>query len=296
MDFMKAVNLVFRYKIFSSEEEEEQTITALDDVSLTISKGDFIAILGHNGSGKSTLAKHLAGLLEPSEGCVLISGLDSSKADNIMSIRKTAGIVFQNPDNQLIGNVVEEDIAFGPENLGVPQEEIWERVSNALEATGMSAYRFKSPRALSGGQKQKVAISGILAMEPQCIILDEPTAMLDPKGRKEVLQAIHHLNQSKNITIILITHHMEEAEDADYIYVMKEGKIKAQGLPRHIWTQHELLKDCGIGLPFDRMLVDALKKEHINLPNGIETEQDMLNYLTEANSNLMQMLGLGGFL
>ncbi|MDO4977746.1 MAG: energy-coupling factor transporter ATPase [Eubacteriales bacterium] len=291
MDFMKAINVIFRYKVFTSEEEEEQTVQALDDVSLTINKGDFIAILGHNGSGKSTLAKQLAGLLHPTEGCILIRGLDSGRPENNITIRKTAGIVFQNPDNQLIGNIVEEDIAFGPENLGVPKEEIWERVSNALAATGMTAYRFKSPRALSGGQKQKIAISGILAMEPECIILDEPTAMLDPKGRKEVLQAIHHLNKSKNITIILITHHMEEAEDADYIYVMKKGKIMAQGMPPQIWPQHDLIKDCGIGLPFDRTLVDELRDEHIEIPVGVNTEEDLLYYLVESNSNLMRMLG-----
>lgn len=291
MDFMKAVNVIFRYHVFSTEEEEDRMITAVDNVSLSIKKGDFVGIVGHNGSGKSTLAKQLAGLLMPSDGYIYINGLDSKKEENNISIRKAAGIVFQNPDNQLIGNVVEEDIAFGPENLGVPQEEIWTRVANALEATGMSAYRFKSPRALSGGQKQKIAISGILAMEPECIILDEPTAMLDPKGRREVLEAIHHLNKSKNITIILITHHMEEAEYADYLYVMKKGKVMAHGKPHKIWTQHDLLEDCGIGLPFDRQLVDCLRKEHVNIPDGL-TEEELILYLAESNSYLRQMLGV----
>ncbi len=291
MDFMKVANLIFRYNLFSSEEEEEKTVTALNDVSLTIKEGDFVGILGHNGSGKSTLAKQLAGLLLPTDGCVYINGFDSRKDENNIYIRKSAGIVFQNPDNQLIGNVVEEDIAFGPENLGVPKEEIWTRVANALEATGMTAYRYKSPRALSGGQKQRIAISGILAMEPKCIILDEPTAMLDPKGRRDVLQAIHHLNKSKKITIILITHHMEEVEKADYLYVMKQGKIMAEGLPADIWTQTDLLKDCGIGLPFERKLVDYLKAEHVDIPSWVITEEDLINYLVESNSNLMHMLG-----
>ncbi len=291
MDFMKVANLIFRYKLFSSEEEEEKTVTALNDVSLTIKQGDFVGILGHNGSGKSTLAKQLAGLLLPTDGCVYINGFDSQKEENNIYIRKSAGIVFQNPDNQLIGNIVEEDIAFGPENLGVPKEEIWNRVGSALEATGMTAYRYKSPRALSGGQKQRIAISGILAMEPQCIILDEPTAMLDPKGRRDVLQAIHHLNKAKNITIILITHHMEEVEEADYLYVMKQGKIMAEGQPAEIWTQTELLKDCGIGLPFERQLVDYLQEEHIDVPSWVISEEDLIHYLVESNANLMNMLG-----
>ena len=268
MKFMEVVDAFFRYVTFSADEEKEHETTALDGVSLTINKGDFVAILGHNGSGKSTLAKQLAGLLVPSEGYVYINGLDSREPKNSIDIRKTAGIVFQNPDNQLIGNVVEEDIAFGPENLGVPREDIWDRVAYALEATGMTAYRFRSPKALSGGQKQKIAISGILAMEPECIILDEPTAMLDPHGRKEVLEAIHRLNKEKNITIILITHHMEEAEDADYLYVMKQGKIMAQGGPDEIWTQTDLLKDCGIGLPYDRRLIEELQELLDSLPAG----------------------------
>ena len=279
MDFMKAMDVIFRYKIFSTEEEKEESVTAVDGVTLSIQKGDFVGILGHNGSGKSTLAKQLAGLLLPTEGCIYINGMDTRKEKHNIAVRKTAGIVFQNPDNQLIGNVVEEDIAFGPENLGVPMEDIWTRVADALEATGMSAYRFRSPKALSGGQKQKIAISGMLAMEPECLILDEPTAMLDPKGRKEVLEAIGKLNQEKGITIILITHHMEEAENADYLYVMKEGRVMASGTPSQIWKQTDMLEDCGIGLPFDRQLINQLHARGIHLPDEYGLEE-MAEWLT----------------
>lgn len=279
MDFMKAMDVIFRYKMFSAEDEKEHTVTAVDGVTLTINKGDFVGILGHNGSGKSTLAKQLAGLLLPTEGCVYINGMDTRKEQHNIEVRKTAGIVFQNPDNQLIGNVVEEDIAFGPENLGVPKEEIWTRVADALEATGMTAYRFRSPKALSGGQKQKIAISGILAMEPECLILDEPTAMLDPKGRKEVLEAIGRLNKEKGISIILITHHMEEVENADYLYVMKEGKVVATGQPDEIWKQTDMLEDCGIGLPFDCKLMLALRSRNIPIPESYKLEE-MVEWLT----------------
>ena len=225
MNLIDVKNLLFNYKIYSGEKEEVIEHTAIDHVSLSIKKGDFVGILGHNGSGKSTLAKQLAALLKPSDGIIYVNGMDTAKDELLLPIRKTAGMVFQNPDNQLIGNIVEEDIAFGPENMGIPREEIEERITRALEATGMSAYREHSPNALSGGQKQKIAISGVLSMEPECIIFDEPTAMIDPEGRKEVLKAIYDLNRLKHITIIYITHFLDEVSKADYLYVMKQGAI-----------------------------------------------------------------------
>ena len=267
MDILKAVNLLFRYRAFSPKEDKDVWVTALDGIDLSVSRGEFAGILGHNGSGKSTLARQLAGLLTPQEGYVYIDGMDSRNKDRLLEIRKTAGMVFQNPDNQLIGNVVEEDVAFGPENLGLPPEEIRSRVADALRATGMEEYRYRSPDTLSGGQKQKIAMSGILAMQPECIILDEPTAMLDPRGRREVLEAVTYLNREKGITIILITHRPEELEHADKIYVMKEGKVMASGTPAEIWKQRELLLDCGTDVPRSYRSEDKRLRENMHSDN-----------------------------
>lgn len=266
----------------NQEIPEEKTV--IDDVSLSVQKGDFIGILGHNGSGKSTLARQLTALLQPTDGAVFIKNMDTSLPENTIPIRKTAGIVFQNPDNQIIGNLVEEDVAFGPENLGVPTEQIWERVANALEATGMTAYRAKSPANLSGGQKQKIAIAGILAMEPECIVFDEPTAMLDPRGRKEVLDAIRHLNQDKGITVIYITHHIEEVENADYIYVMHEGKIAVEGVPKQLWECAEKLKELGISLPFDKELLFLLRQNGLCIPADIQDAHALTRYLKDSKT------------
>lgn len=277
--------MIFKYKTYTENQEKPEEKTVLNDVSLSINKGDFIGILGHNGSGKSTLARQLTALLQPSEGTVYINGMDTADSKETIAIRKTAGIVFQNPDNQIIGNVVEEDVAFGPENLGVSTEEIWDRIAMALEATGMTAFREASPQALSGGQKQKVAISGILAMEPECIVLDEPTAMLDPAGRRDVLHAIHRLNKEKNITIIYITHHIDEVENADDLYVMNQGKIVLHGSPDELWGEAEnidLLEQYGIPLPFDKKLMQLLRKKGVAIPADIRSEDRLLNYLVHS--------------
>ena len=280
MNILKAVNLIFHYKVYSPGQKEESYQSALEGIDLTINPGDFVGILGRNGSGKSTLAKQLAGLLTPSEGYVYIDGLDSKDSRNVLSIRDKVGMVFQNPDNQIVGNVVEEDVAFGPENLGVPQEELSGRVEQALTMVSMNAYRFDAPGKLSGGQKQKIAIAGILAMEPKCIILDEPTAMLDPQGRKEVLEAIRYLNQEKKITILLITHRMEEVEHANSIYVMNEGKIAFHGSPEDLWDKPRLLEECGIRLPFALGLAGQLRDRGIPVPQ-IHKGQDLLGFLED---------------
>ena len=271
-------NLLFNYKIYSGEKEEVIEHTAIDHVSLSIKKGDFVGILGHNGSGKSTLAKQLAALLKPSGGIIYVNGMDTAKDELLFSIRKTAGMVFQNPDNQLIGNIVEEDIAFGPENMGIPREEIEERITRALEATGMSAYREHSPNALSGGQKQKIAISGVLSMEPECIIFDEPTAMIDPEGRKEVLKAIYDLNRLKHITIIYITHFLDEVSKADYLYVMKQGAITLEGSPETLFKRPEQLTENNLELPFESSLIAELRKKGLNIPKEIYTKQQLLEF------------------
>lgn len=280
MKIIETLNLIFKYKTYTEDQEIPEEKTVLDDVSISIKKGDFVGILGHNGSGKSTLARQLTALLQPTDGAVFIKNMDSSLPENIIPIRKTAGMVFQNPDNQIIGNLVEEDVAFGPENLGVPTEQIWGRIAEALEATGMTAYREQSPGSLSGGQKQKVAIAGILAMEPECIVFDEPTAMLDPRGRKEVLDAIWHLNKDKGITVIYITHHIEEVENADYIYVMNKGQVAMEGRPEELWPQTETLKSLGISLPFDKELLLLLWQGGMEIPAEIQTGEALAEYLT----------------
>ena len=278
MNLIDVKNLLFNYKIYSGEKEEVIEHTAIDHVSLSIKKGDFVGILGHNGSGKSTLAKQLAALLKPSGGIIYVNGMDTAKDELLLPIRKTAGMVFQNPDNQLIGNIVEEDIAFGPENMGIPREEIEERITRALEATGMSAYREHSPNALSGGQKQKIPISGVLSMEPECIIFDEPTAMIDPEGRKEVLKAIYDLNRLKHITIIYITHFLDEVSKADYLYVMKQGAITLEGSPETLFKMPDQLTENNLELPFEISFIAELRKKGLNIPKEIYTKKQLLEF------------------
>ena len=249
MGIVEAKNLTFEYIRRDEEGNVEGITTAVDNVNIDIKAGDFVAVLGHNGSGKSTFAKHLNALVMPTEGTVYVDGMDTKDSGNTLSIRQTAGMVFQNPDNQIVGTLVDEEVGFGPENIGVPTEEIWERVEKSLKAVGMYQFRSASPNKLSGGQKQRVAIAGIVAMKPKCIVLDEPTAMLDPLGRKEVLNVLHELNRKENVTIILITHYMEEVIDADYVYVMDGGKLVMDGTPRQIFTQVEMLKSMRLDVP-----------------------------------------------
>ena len=284
MGIIKAKDLVHEYIRRDEEGNVESIQTALDKVSLDVKKGDFIAVLGHNGSGKSTLAKHINAILEPTEGSFWVDGFDTTDEKNIWDIRQRAGMVFQNPDNQIIASVVEEDVGFGPENIGVPTDEIWQRVEESLKAVGMLKYREQSPNKLSGGQKQRVAIAGVMAMQPECIVLDEPTAMLDPVGRKEVLEAVHALNREKGVTIILITHYMEEVVEADHVYVMDAGKVVMQGTPRSIFSQVERLKEYRLDVPQITLLAYELKKAGLDIPDGILTREE----LTEALEKLCQ--------
>ena len=252
---------------------------ALSGVSLSIEAGSFIAVLGHNGSGKSTLAKHMNALLLPSEGTIWVDDMDTSKEQELWKIRQKAGMVFQNPDNQIIGTVVEEDVGFGPENMGVPTEDIWKRVDDSLEKTGMTAYRHHSPNKLSGGQKQRVAIAGVVAMHPQCIVLDEPTAMLDPNGRKEVLEAVSELNKKENVTVILITHYMEEVIHADKVYVMDSGSVVMQGTPKEIFSQVDTLKQYRLDVPQVTLLAHELHEAGVDIPEGILTTEELVGAL-----------------
>lgn len=247
MGIVKTARLVYEYIRRDEEEKIEEVKRAIDGVDLDIKKGSFVAVLGHNGSGKSTFAKHINGLLLPTDGTVWVGGMDTKDEEHIWDVRKTAGMVFQNPDNQIIGNIVEEDVGFGPENIGVETKEIWKRVDESLKAVGMTAYRKQSPNKLSGGQKQRVAIAGVMAMRPQCIILDEPTAMLDPTGRKDVIRTVHELNKKEGITVLLITHYMEEAIDADRVIVMDDGKVIMDGVPKEIFSRVKELKEHGHG-------------------------------------------------
>ena len=256
-------------------------IQAVNGITIDIQQGEFVAILGHNGSGKSTLAKHLNGILQPTKGTVYVNDLDIRDENHLLSIRKQAGMVFQNPDNQIVGTLVEEDVAFGLENIGVPTKEIWKRVDQSLETVGMSKYRHHSPMKLSGGQKQRVAIAGIMAMEPDCIILDEPTAMLDPMGRKDVMETILALNKEKNITIILITHNMEEVVEADTIYVMDQGKVVEKGKPKEIFSKVEEMKAYGLEVPFITEIAYDLQKEGISLEEGILTVEELVEQLCQ---------------
>lgn len=275
MGIIKTKNLIFEYIRRDKDGAVEGITRALDDVDLDIRQGEFIAILGANGSGKSTLAKHMNAILYPTEGTIFVDGMDSCDSDNLWKIRSTTGMVFQNPDNQIIGTVVEEDVGFGPENMGVPSKEIVERVVESLKVVGMYEHKDKAPSKLSGGQKQRVAIAGVLAMHPKCIVLDEPTAMLDPVGRKEVIQAARALNDVEKITIILITHYMEEVIYADKVFVMDNGQIKMQGTPREIFSHVHELEELRLGVPAATKLAYELKKSGLNIRDGILTPEEL---------------------
>lgn len=279
MGIVEAKNLTFEYIRRDEEGNVEGITTAVDNVNIDIKAGDFVAVLGHNGSGKSTFAKHLNALVMPTEGTVYVDGMDTKDSGNTLSVRQTAGMVFQNPDNQIVGTLVDEEVGFGPENIGIPTEEIWERVEKSLKAVGMYQFRSASPNKLSGGQKQRVAIAGIVAMKPKCIVLDEPTAMLDPLGRKEVLNVLHELNRKENVTIILITHYMEEVIDADYVYVMDGGKLVMDGTPRQIFTQVEMLKSMRLDVPQVTELAYELKKAGLPIKDGIIRNEELVEEL-----------------
>ena len=279
---IEAKNLVFEYIRRDEEGNVDGIIRAVDGVTLDVQPGDFVAILGHNGSGKSTIAKQINAILEPTEGYLYVDGKDVSDPDKLWEVRQTAGMVFQNPDNQIIASVVEEDVAFGPENLGVPTKDIWVRVEEALRAVGLLEYRTHSPNKLSGGQKQRVAIAGIMAMKPKCIVLDEPTAMLDPSGRKEVIKTLHELNEKENVTVLLITHYMDEVIDADRVIVMDDGKIVMQGTPREVFSEVERLKSYRLDVPQVTELAWELKKAGMPLPNGILTVEEFTEALLKC--------------
>ncbi len=279
MGIIKTKDLVFEYIRRDEEGNVEGITKAVDEVSLNVEEGDFVAILGHNGSGKSTLAKHINAILYPTEGTVWVDGMDTTDENKLWEIRQEAGMVFQNPDNQIIGQVVEEDVGFGPENLGVPTKEIWERVEESLKAVGMYEFRKYSPNKLSGGQKQRVSIAGVIAMHPKCIILDEPTAMLDPGGRREVIRAVRALNDVERITMILITHYMEEIIYANKVFVMDKGRVAMEGTPREIFSQVEKLKELRLDVPQVTLLAHELKKSGLNIPDGILTTQELVKAL-----------------
>ena len=281
MGIIKAAKLAFDYLRYDEDGNVEDTQRAVDSVDLDIQPGEFVAVLGHNGSGKSTFAKHINALLLPTEGTIWIDGIDTSKEPELWKVRQKAGMVFQNPDNQIIGTVVEEDVGFGPENMGVPTEDIWKRVNESLEKTGMTAYRHHSPNKLSGGQKQRVAIAGVMAMRPKCIVLDEPTAMLDPNGRKEVLAAVHQLNKQENVTVVLITHYMEEVIDADRVVVMDDGHVVMEGTPKEIFSQVETLKKYRLDVPQVTLLAHELKQSGVDIPDGILTTEELVNALCQ---------------
>lgn len=284
---IKISKLIHDYIQRDEEGNPAGTIRAIDDVSLDVQPGQFIAILGHNGSGKSTLAKHINALLFPTEGAVWVNGLDTKDQSLLWDIRQTAGMVFQNPDNQIIGQVVEEDVGFGPENMGVPTEKIWERVEESLKAVGMLEYRKKSPNRLSGGQKQRVSIAGVIAMHPKCIVMDEPTAMLDPSGRADVISAARSLNEEENITIILITHFMEEAIQADHVFVMDNGKIALQGFPREVFSRVEEMQALNLDVPQVTLLGHILRKQGLDIPEGILTKEELAEALAGNKASLL---------
>ena len=279
MGIIKASKLIFEYIRRDEEENIQEIDRAIDNLELDIEKGSFVAILGHNGSGKSTFAKHINGILTPTEGTVWVSGMNTADEESVWEIRKRAGMVFQNPDNQIIGNVVEEDVGFGPENIGIPTKDIWKRVDESLEAVGMSTYRYQSPNKLSGGQKQRVAIAGVMAMKPECIVLDEPTAMLDPNGRKEVIRTVRELNQKEGITVLLITHYMEEVIQADRVIVMDDGKLVMDGTPREIFSDVNRLKSYRLDVPQVTELAWELKEAGVKIPAGILSQEDLMEYL-----------------
>ena len=281
MGIIKAAKLAFDYLRYDEDGNVEATQRAVDGVDLDIQAGEFVAVLGHNGSGKSTFAKHINALLLPTEGTIWIDGIDTSKESELWKVRQKAGMVFQNPDNQIIGTVVEEDVGFGPENMGISTGEIWQRVEESLKAVGMIEYRHHSPNKLSGGQKQRVAIAGVVAMEPKCIVLDEPTAMLDPNGRKEVLEAVHQLNRQENVTVVLITHYMEEVIDADRVVVMDDGHVVMEGTPKEIFSQVETLKKYRLDVPQVTLLAHELKQSGVDIPDGILTTEELVNALCQ---------------
>ena len=279
MGIIKATKLIYDYITKDDEDDKTEISRAIDDISLDIKAGSFVAILGHNGSGKSTFAKHMNGILLPTEGTIFISGMNTDDDESLLDIRKTVGMVFQNPDNQIIANVVEEDVGFGPENIGVPTDDIWRRVDESLEAVGMTAYRLKSPNRLSGGQKQRVAIAGVMAMKPKCIVLDEPTAMLDPNGRAEVIKTVTELNKREHITVILITHYMEEVVGADRVIVMDEGKVVMDGEPKAIFSRAKELKNYRLDVPQVTELADELRDAGVDIPFGILSIDEFMSYL-----------------
>ena len=286
MNIIKAIKLAYEYKRYGEDGQVEETIRAVDGVDLNVKKGDFVAILGHNGSGKSTLAKQLNALLVPTEGTLYVDGMNTKDPDKVWDIRQCAGMVFQNPDNQIIGSVVDEDVGFGPENMGIPTEEIWQRVEESLRSVGMWEYRHSSPNKLSGGQKQRVAIAGVVAMHPKCIVLDEPTAMLDPEGRKDVIRTVRALNRVEDVTVILITHYMEEVIYADKVIVMDDGKIVMQGTPKEIFSQVDTLKKYRLDVPQVTLLAYELKKAGLDLPAGILSIEELVDHLCQLKSNM----------
>ena len=286
MNIIKAVKLAYEYKRYGEDGQVEETRRAVDGVDLDVKKGDFVAILGHNGSGKSTLAKQINALLVPTEGTLYVDGMDTKDPEKVWDIRQSAGMVFQNPDNQIIGSVVDEDVGFGPENMGIPTKEIWERVEESLRSVGMWEYRHSSPNKLSGGQKQRVAIAGVVAMHPKCIVLDEPTAMLDPVGRKDVIRTVRALNMVEDVTVILITHYMEEVIYADKVIVMDDGKVVMQGTPGEIFSQVDTLKKYRLDVPQVTLLAHELKKAGLDLPAGILSIEELVDNLCQLKSNM----------
>ena len=286
MNIIKAVKLAYEYKRYGEDGQVEETLRAVDGVDLDVKKGDFVAILGHNGSGKSTLAKQINALLVPTEGTLYVDGMDTKDPEKVWDIRQSAGMVFQNPDNQIIGSVVDEDVGFGPENMGIPTKEIWERVEESLRSVGMWEYRHSSPNKLSGGQKQRVAIAGVVAMHPKCIVLDEPTAMLDPVGRKDVIRTVRALNMVEDVTVILITHYMEEVIYADKVIVMDDGKVVMQGTPGEIFSQVDTLKKYRLDVPQVTLLAHELKKAGLDLPAVILSIEELVDNLCQLKSNM----------
>ena len=286
MNIIKAVKLAYEYKRYGEDGQVEEMLRAVDGVDLDVKKGDFVAILGHNGSGKSTLAKQINALLVPTEGTLYVDGMDTKDPEKVWDIRQSAGMVFQNPDNQIIGSVVDEDVGFGPENMGIPTKEIWERVEESLRSVGMWEYRHSSPNKLSGGQKQRVAIAGVVAMHPKCIVLDEPTAMLDPVGRKDVIRTVRALNMVEDVTVILITHYMEEVIYADKVIVMDDGKVVMQGTPGEIFSQVDTLKKYRLDVPQVTLLAHELKKAGLDLPAGILSIEELVDNLCQLKSNM----------
>ena len=283
MDMVQTEKLVFEYEKRDEEGNVIGTSRAIDEVDIDVQEGQFIAILGHNGSGKSTLAKHINAILVPTQGTMWVNGRNTKDPEELWNVRQSAGMVFQNPDNQIIGTVVEEDVGFGPENLGVPTDEIWQRVEDSLRSVGMIEYRHHSPNKLSGGQKQRVAIAGVVAMEPKCIVLDEPTAMLDPVGRREVLKTVQKLREQKKVTVILITHYMEEVVDADQIYVMDHGHVVMEGTPREIFSRVDELKSYRLDVPQATLLADELRKRGLKIPGGILKKEELVEALCQLN-------------